>query len=241
MVGPGLAVRIGQWLFRWRNALFPLVLLALLGGFRPDTPAGASVDWLDLVGLGVALAGQALRVAVIGYAYIRRGGKGGQVYATRLVTEGFFAHCRNPLYLGNLLVLLGLFMLHNTPWVYLLGGGFFVLAYSAIVAAEEAYLRQKFGELYTEYCRRVNRWLPDLRGLARSMDAMRFDWRRVVVKEYGSAYAWTAGAVLLLVYQRGAQLTGRTVVVAASALVLLTLGWGLARYYKKRVAKGSVS
>ncbi len=228
-------VRIGRWLFRFRNAVFPLVLVAILGGIRPARMTGAgAVDWGDLAGLAVALAGQSLRVAVIGYAYIRRGGKDGQVYASRLVTEGFFAHCRNPLYLGNLLVLLGLFMVHGNPWVFVFGGGFFALAYAAIVAAEEEYLMAKFGDQYAEYCRRIHRWLPDLRGLGRSIEGMRFDWRRVVVKEYGSAYAWLAGAVLLLVYQRAPALTAATVVSAGIVLGLLTAGWGAARLYKKR-------
>jgi protein-S-isoprenylcysteine O-methyltransferase Ste14 len=236
---PGILVGAGRLLFRHRNLLFPLVLVALLAGVRPAPPAEGAVDWLDVFGLAVALVGQSLRVAVIGYAYIKRGGKNRQVYAAKLVTGGFFAHCRNPLYLGNLIVLLGLFMIHGHPWVYALGGAFFLFGYSAIVAAEEDYLREKFGESYVMYCRRVSRWLPDFRGLKRSLEGMQFDWRRVVVKEYGSAYAWTVGAVLLLVYERSAALTAATFAIAASALGLLTAGWIAARYYKKRVLEPS--
>jgi hypothetical protein len=80
----------------------------------------------------------------------------------------------------------------------------------------------------------VHRWVPDLRGLRRSVDKMRFDWQRVVVKEYGSAYAWMAGAVLLLVYQGARDLTKGGVVSAGIALGVLTAAWGAARYYKKR-------
>jgi protein-S-isoprenylcysteine O-methyltransferase Ste14 len=231
---PGILVRAGRLLFHHRNLLFPLVLVALLAGVRPAPPAEGAVDWFNVLGLAVALAGQSLRVAVIGYAYIKRGGKNRQVYAAKLVTEGFFAHCRNPLYLGNLIVLLGLFMIHGHPWVYALGGAFFLFGYSAIVAAEEDYLRGKFGESYAMYCQRVSRWLPDFRGLRRSLEGMRFDWRRVVVKEYGSAYAWTVGAVLLLVYERSER-TPATFATAGSVLALLTVGWIAARYYKKRV------
>lgn len=232
---PRVLVRAGRLLFHYRNVLFALVLLALLAGFRPVHAAGAAVDWLDVAGLVVALAGQSLRVAVIGYAYIKRGGKDRQVYAAKLVTEGVFAHSRNPLYLGNLIVLLGLFMIHGNTWVYALGGAFFLFGYSAIVAAEEDYLRGKFGEQYVVYCRRVSRWLPDFRGLTRSLEGMRFDWRRVVVKEYGSAYSWTVGAVLLLVYEHSPELAASTLATAGSTLGLLTAGWAAARYYKKRV------
>lgn len=231
-----LLARLGTLVFRYRDGLFPLLLLLLLGGFRPVHPwAAERNDWLDVAGLALALIGQAWRVAVIGYAYIRRGGKDRQVYATSLQTAGFFALSRNPLYLGNLLILGGLFLINNNPWVYALGVPFFLVAYSAIVAAEEAYLAARFGAAYADYCRRVPRWLPDLRRLPGTLQGMRFDWRRVVVKEYGSAYAWMVGAVLLLAYGRASSLTAVDRGLVAIALLALTAGWIAARYYKKRV------
>jgi protein-S-isoprenylcysteine O-methyltransferase Ste14 len=207
--------------------------------FRPRYPWGSErLDaLLDTLGLVVALTGQVLRAAVIGYVYVVRGGKNRRVYAEELVTEGFFAHSRNPLYLGNLFVLLGLFLIHGNRWVLALGVPFFLLGYTAIVAAEEAYLRDKFGDAYAAYVRDVPRWLPRLRGLRRSLGGMRFNWRRVVLKEYGSTYAWTAGAIVLMAadtlayhpyHARAAHLTFLWV-----CLALLTIAWGTARYLKK--------
>jgi steroid 5-alpha reductase family enzyme len=133
-------VRVGNLVFRYRNALFPAVLLLLFLGFRPQYPRGSERldNLLDALGIAVALTGQLLRFAVIGYVYIIRGGKNRRVYAEGLVTEGFFAHSRNPLYLGNLLVLFGLFLIHNNPWVYGLGVPFFLFSYAVIVAASSA-------------------------------------------------------------------------------------------------------
>jgi protein-S-isoprenylcysteine O-methyltransferase Ste14 len=229
----------GNFFFRYRNAVFPLVLLALFAGFRPVYPGGSERldNGVDLLGIGIALLGQGLRAAVIGYAYIKRGGKNKQVYADTLVTQGFFGHSRNPLYVGNLFVLLGLFVIHGNPWVFAFGLPFFLFAYCAIVAAEEAYLRGKFGTEYEEYCRRVNRWLPNLRGLRRSLEGMRFAWRRVVFKEYGSTYAWCAGALLLLSYdtliyfdynQRRLYLD-----MLAAFLIAITAIWIIIRWLKK--------
>ena len=62
------------------------------------------------------------------------------MHAERLITEGLLGHSRNPLYLGNLLILLGLFVIHNNGWAYAVGIPFFALAYTAMVKAEEAYL-----------------------------------------------------------------------------------------------------
>lgn len=198
---PTPLVRYGNLMFRWRNTIFPVVLLALFFAFRPVWPGGSerSDNLLDLAGILVALAGQALRVAVIGYKYIVRGGKNQRVYATDLVTSGFFAHARNPLYLGNILVLLGLFLVHNSPWVYAIGIPFFLIGYIAIVAAEEDFLRGKFGAAYDAYCRDVPRWIPRLGGLSQSLAGIPFNWRRVILKEYGSTYAWLGGAIVLMV------------------------------------------
>ena len=234
-----LLVRYGNFLFHYRNTLFPAVLLALFIAFRPQYPRGSErLDHLlDLAGVLVALAGQALRVAVIGYVYIIRGGRDQRVYAEDLVTRGFFAHSRNPLYLGNFLVLIGLFIIYNNPWVYILGIAFFGLGYAAIVAAEEAYLRQKFGEAYDAYMRDVPRWLLRWRGLRQSVAGMRFNWRRVLLKEYGSTYVWTAGAIALMAaetlahhsYAERAQYLNALWV----SLAVLTMGWATTRYLKK--------
>jgi protein-S-isoprenylcysteine O-methyltransferase Ste14 len=232
-------VRYGNFLFRYRNALFPVVLLALIVAFPPEYPRGSEQldNRLDVVGVLVALTGQLLRFAVIGYVYIARGGKNKQVYADGLVTEGFFAHSRNPLYLGNILVLFGLFIIHNNRWVYLIGVPFFLVGYIAIVAAEEAYLRGKFGPGYDAYAAAVPRWWPRLTGLSGSLEGITFNWRRVVLKEYGSTFAWTGGAIALMLYDtlhyqsydaRRGYIDGLLIVLA-----VLVIAWGTVRYLKR--------
>jgi protein-S-isoprenylcysteine O-methyltransferase Ste14 len=234
-----LLVRYGNFLFRYRNVVFPLTWFTVFAVFRPVYAGGTQQRDLivDIIGLAVGLSGQTLRALVIGYKYVKRGGKDKQVYADTLVTEGFFNHSRNPLYLGNLLVLFGLIIIHNHPLVYAILVPFFLISYIAIVAAEEHYLRSKFGEEYEAYRRRVNRWLPNFHGLGNSLRGMRFAWQRVVVKEYGTIYVFLSGAVALvmdetLVHYTYAQ--QRTYInVLAGLLVVFAIGYGLARYLKK--------
>ncbi len=193
-----LLVRAGNFLFRYRNYAFPLILIPLVLLFSPPhRPGDERFDALDFLALGLGILGEGVRAAVVGLAYIKRGGLNKQVYAKSLVTEGLFAHCRNPLYIGNLLLLAALLVIVNNLWVYAIAGSFFVFAYVAIVAAEETYLRGKFGAEYEAYCRRVNRWLPDLAGLGTTMQSMTFNWRRVIIKEYSSVYSWIVVALLL--------------------------------------------
>jgi protein-S-isoprenylcysteine O-methyltransferase Ste14 len=198
-----LLERCGPFFYRHRTYLLPATLLFVVAVSRPVAPRGSGrLDTiLDLAGLAIALTGQALRAAVIGYAYIRRGGKDGKAYADDLVTGGLFAHARNPLYLGNLLILYGLLVMYNSLAGYLIVAPFLAFFYAAIVASEEVYLRGRFGSAFDDYCRRAPRWIPDFHGLRASIAGMRFNWPRLVRKEYGSAFAWIAAALLLRVLE----------------------------------------
>ena len=191
--GGGVLIRAGNFLFRYRNYAFPAFLLVLVAAFPPHASGRATV----LAALVLAVLGEGLRAAVVGLAYIKRGGVDKKVYAERLVVEGLFAHCRNPLYVGNALLLAALLVLANNVWIFVIGAAFFVFAYAAIVAAEENYLRNKFGATYEDYCRRVNRWIPDFRGIGATLKSMQFNWRRVILKEYSSVYSWIVVALLL--------------------------------------------
>jgi protein-S-isoprenylcysteine O-methyltransferase Ste14 len=197
-------VRLGTFLFKRRKYVLTLTFLAVALCGRPRQLFG-SATWdlaLDASGIAVALCGQSLRAAVIGLAYIKRGGKSGTIHADTLVQRGLFAHSRNPLYLGNGLEFLGLCMVLNSPVGYLVGVPLWTLAYTSIVLAEESYLRAKFGPAYESYCRRVNRFVPSLRGLRRTLGSMTFDWRRLIRKEFGATFVWITIALGLLLWER---------------------------------------
>ena len=195
-----LFIRYGNFLFKYRNTLFPVVLLTLFVLFRPHPLMGnIRADLLmDAAGILIILAGLGLRAAVIGLAYIKRGGANKKIHADTLVTTGLFAHCRNPLYVGNLLILAGLLIIFNNPWVYLVGGGFFVFSYAAIVCAEESFLLRKFGNEYQEYCNRVKRWMFSTRGLSATLKSMEFNWLRVIYKDYTTMLTWVVTVILVL-------------------------------------------
>jgi protein-S-isoprenylcysteine O-methyltransferase Ste14 len=184
-------VRIGDFFFKWRNFVFPLVLLAFLVLFRPaDSLFGSrALDAVrDLLAIGVILAGLGVRFATIGWAYIVRGGKGKKVYAEGLVTDGYFGMCRNPLYVGNLLIAVGTAFLHGHPVVTLVGTVVFIYVYVAIVAAEEFFLRGKFGAAYDAYCAEVPRWLPRLSRHADVTKGMSFSLRRSIYADFPTIF-----------------------------------------------------
>src|SRR5215213_2189700 len=187
-------ITLGNFLFHYRNALFPLAYLLL---FVPSPVLLTNRSTALLVGILIAFAGQILRAITIGLDYITRGGRNRQVYANRLVQGGIFAHCRNPLYVGNYLLLLGVGVSSNSVLFLSIAMPFFTLAYAAIIAAEENYLRNKFDAEFDDYCRRVNRIVPNLAGLRNTLNGADFNWRRVIVKEYGATYIWMAAILLV--------------------------------------------
>lgn len=197
-------IRIGNFFFRTRNVLF-IVLYLLL--FIPSPPLFAEQHfglpywyWPVILGLIITLTGQLIRAVTIGLAYIIRGGRNRQIHAEDLVTGGIFNHCRNPLYLGNILMLLGVGVLSNSLlYVGIIMPVFFFI-YQAIVLAEEDFLRGKFGENFNAYCKKVNRWIPSLKGLSITMNSMKFNWRRWILKEYNTQYVWLSGITLILLF-----------------------------------------
>ena len=195
-------ISIGNFFFKYRNWLFIILYLLL---FVPSPPLfGEKLFgtyyywWLIIIGLVITVSGQAIRGATIGLAYIIRGGKEGKVYAEELVTTGIFSHCRNPLYVGNILMLLGVGVLSNSLLYVAVIMPLFLLIYQAIVLAEENFLRNKFGAAFQQYCSRVNRWIPSLKGISTTFRSMTFKWKRWILKEYNTQYIWLTGIVLIL-------------------------------------------
>ncbi len=188
-------VKLGNLLFHNRNWLFPLFYVIL---FIPSREVFNDPVTAMLIGFGIATVGQLIRIITIGLVYIVRGGRNRRVYADDLVTTGIFSHCRNPLYVGNILILVGLGVASNSLIFMAIATPLFLFFYQAIVRAEENFLRNKFGEAFNEYCSRVNRWVPAFAGLGKTLSSMEFKWKRVVIREYTATYIWLTGAVLII-------------------------------------------
>jgi protein-S-isoprenylcysteine O-methyltransferase Ste14 len=169
--------------------------------FSPEYFGAYYFLWPIIIGLFITVTGQAIRGATIGLAYIVRGGKEGKVYAEDLVTTGIFSHCRNPLYVGNVLMLLGVGVLANSLIYVFVVMPIFFFIYQAIVLAEENFLRNKFGEGFNEYCRHVNRWIPNLSKIGATFNKMEFKWKRWILKEYNTQAVWLIGIVLILLFK----------------------------------------
>ena len=139
----------GNWLFRWRSYL-PLIMISIfLLALREYEYPGNS-EYLDhlweVFCLIVSFIGLGIRVFTVGHTPKGTSGRNtkGQVAET-LNTSGTYSVVRNPLYLGNFFMGLGLAMFAHLWWLTLIYILTFWLYYERIIFTEEEYLRNKFG------------------------------------------------------------------------------------------------
>lgn len=228
-------VKIGNFFFRTRNYLFPVFYVFL---FLPFARISEDYTTVFFIGLAIAIVGQLARMLTIGLVYIVRGGRNRRIYADGLVTDGLFSHCRNPMYVGNILLIIGMSILSNSLFAVVVMIPLFIFIYQAIVRAEEDYLRNSYGAGFDVYCAKVNRWIPELNGIVKTFSENDFNLKKVAFKEYNTSYLWMLGATLLLAYNThwlkeklNLENEGSYFLIAIAVLTVL---YFTIRYFKKK-------
>lgn len=79
--------------------------------------------------------------------------------AAHLVQSGIFKRSRNPIYLGDALVLLGLILRFDAPLALPVLPVFVWWIERHFILAEEDRLRRKFHAQFARYCEKTRRWL----------------------------------------------------------------------------------
>jgi len=141
----------------------PLVVLGcLLAGLALDRVLGlAALDIAVLRPVGVVIG--ALGAAILGSGLIGffRAGNDPEPWKkdTQLVTSGLYRFSRNPMYLGMVMVQLGIALLCQSIGGVLSVPLAIALVDRFVIAREEPHLRATFGRDYENYSKRVRRWL----------------------------------------------------------------------------------
>lgn len=186
-------VHQGSYLFRWRSYL-PLALVPI--GMAALQYAGLLERWLGEVGeelwvfacFLLALTGQTIRLHVVGHAPPGTSGRNTRAQrADVLNTTGLYSVCRHPLYLANFIVVVGILLAVQLWWFVLIGVLAFWIYYERIIAAEEAFLVDRFGSAYEEWAAVTPAFLPTFRHWRKPVGA--FSWRRVLRREYYGYFA----------------------------------------------------
>ncbi|MBL4573322.1 MAG: isoprenylcysteine carboxylmethyltransferase family protein [Gammaproteobacteria bacterium] len=123
-------------------------------------PAGLGIpEFAEIFGYLLVLFG--ITIAILVATSFRRAGTAIEPWkpTTSIVTTGLYAWSRNPIYAGFCLISMGVGVASNSLWIFISFIPAAFLLYHVAIAKEEAYLEEKFGEEYTDYKKKVRRWI----------------------------------------------------------------------------------
>jgi len=76
-----------------------------------------------------------------------------------IIVNGIYSYTRNPMYLGLLLMQIGLGMLLSVIHIVMFTVFTYLILKYFVIFPEEKYLEDKFGDVYIRYKKSVNRWI----------------------------------------------------------------------------------
>ena len=190
----------GNWLFKRRSWL-PLVLYPFAVAviyFYPDITHAhiTSTSW-GLFCFFISFLGLIVRAMTVGFTPKGTSGRNtdaGQVAET-LNQTGIYSVVRHPLYLGNFLMWLGLFMFIGVWWFVLICALAYWIYYERIMYAEEEFLRRSYSVNYEAWASRTPAFMPRLSGWIPSK--LDFSFRNVLKREYNGLFATVVSFVLI--------------------------------------------
>lgn len=187
-------VKSGDILFRYRSyiplIMVPLIIFSLLDFGQNLFTQGKYNHTLVITALVVGCLGQWIRILVAGYVPQGTSGRNvhGQV-AHSLNTTGMYSLCRNPLYLGNFLMMLAPVILLGNWLLLLLFCALFRIYYERIIYTEERFLEEKFGEEYKKWAQKTPAFFPSFKMYKKSV--LDFSLKTMLKREYHSFFGLT--------------------------------------------------
>lgn len=153
-----------------------------------------------VIGFLIALCGESFRLWGVSYAGSETRTTG-SVGGTFLVVSGPFAHLRNPLYLGNILLYFGIGVMSMAlfPYLQILALLFFYVQYRIIIKEEETYLEKTFGDSYKQYWNSVPRLIPQIKTYKDvNVEQPKYNLNAGLKSERRSLQAFTTVTIILI-------------------------------------------
>ena len=140
--------------------------------------------------------GQGIPISIIGLL-LRAWAAGCLAKNQQLARSGPYAHTRNPLYVGTLLVAFGLVVASRNIWLGILFAAVFTLVYLPVIQLEEQHLRSLFPD-YADYAEEVPALLPRLTPAPQKNPQPFRGSLYLKNKEYQAGAGFAAGMLFLL-------------------------------------------
>lgn len=215
-----MIIKFGNWIFTYRNFLFPLLYIFL---FIPSEMLLRNTALATFIGLFLIVVGIVIRSLTIGLEYIKRGGLKRKIYAEKLVIGGIYSICRNPMYLGNLFILAGFGIYANSALFTFFIFPAYIFIYWTIIKAEEHFLTEKFGDKFIHYKNQIHPLIPDFSKMRNLFKNQKFKWQKVLFKEYNSFFLYIFGLLALTLYLNRISYTSFTIIIIISLSVYILI------------------
>ena len=154
----GFVSRLQGFIFSLRLELGLLAVIPAAFLVKPNGMFGSHPNMGIIASMILLFVGMILRAWAGGCAGNHTGDS--KIQARHLATSGPYTYVRNPIYLGTILVGIGMVGLIGDSYLLSLCALTFAVLYAVIIPAEEKFLRESFGAEYEAYFHTVPRWIP---------------------------------------------------------------------------------
>ncbi len=153
--------------------------------------------------------------------------------AETVLADGPYRHVRNPLYLGNIFLAIGMGLLASRVGFAFIVLGMLIFCLR-LIGLEEANLAREQGEKYLAFCRRVPRLWPALRARVPA-SGLRAQWRQAFL---GEMFVWGFFAAML-VFAITINQKAFFLIVAVALLLYIVRGYAMAARKKREANSGN--
>ncbi|MBU0547945.1 MAG: isoprenylcysteine carboxylmethyltransferase family protein [Candidatus Omnitrophica bacterium] len=186
----------GSWLFRWRSYLpllsIPVFTIAVRQSGILENKFGDSVgDFWGVCAIIISFFGFVVRCVTVGFAPRGTSGRNTKSQVAEMLnTTGMYSISRNPLYLGNFIIVLGITLFIQVWWLALLVWLGFWFYYERIIFTEEEFLRSKFKDQLMEWAKKTPIVIPRFRNWEKP--ELGFSLKNVFKREFSTFFSIVA-------------------------------------------------
>jgi len=186
----------GEFLFRWRSYLpllaLPIFFAALKNSEILERIFGDGIDTIwEIICVIISFSGLVIRCLVAGFVPRGTSGRNTKLQqAESLNTTGMYSITRNPLYLGNFIIVLGVLLFIEVWWLVIIGILGFLFYYERIIFTEEEFLRHKFKGVFLDWAKKTPIFLPRFKNWERP--ELPFSWKTTLRREHTTFFSIVA-------------------------------------------------
>jgi len=186
----------GSWLFKWRSYLpllgLPVFVIAIRQSGILETKFGDSLgDFWGSCAIVISFLGLIVRGITVGYVPRGTSGRNTQWQVAEVLnTTGMYSISRNPLYLGNFIIVFGITLFIQVWWLALLIWFGFWLYYERIMFTEEEFLRNKFKDQFIKWAEKTPIVIPRFRNWEKPK--LGFSIKTVLRREFSTYFSIVA-------------------------------------------------